>query len=309
MEISSDANLRRVVPRTVCSRPGSHGSSGGDVAGLSHAAGPRVTAVPLLEYRSLIWNFAQRDLKARFKSTVLGWSWSLVVPLASLLIYSVVFSVIFRMEPPPFGNGREGLFPVWLFAGLTVWGFFSNSVNSGIGSLLATGTLLKKIYFPSYTPILGTLIAVAIQSLVEFGLLLAVLLILANVSWTWLLTPAWALLFFTFSAGLAVALGVLNVFFRDLAHIVSVMLQLLFYATPIIYTLDFIPETYGGIPIRAVIQANPLAQFVELFRDLVYDLTPGDPTRWAYVLGWTIAMVLAGRWAYLRRGRDLSEEL
>jgi len=275
----------------------------------SLASRANLDALPLFEYRSLIWNFAQRDLKARFKSTILGWSWSLVVPLASLLIYSVVFSVIFRMEPPDFGNGREGLFPVWLFAGLTVWGFFSNSVNAGIGSLLATGTLLKKIYFPSYAPILGTVMAIGIQSLVEFGLLLAVLLALGNLSWTWLLTPIWAVLMLLFSTGLAVTLGIFNVFFRDLAHIVSVLLQLLFYATPIIYTLDFIPETYGGIPLRALIEANPLGQFVELFRDLTYDLTPGDPLRWAYVVGWAAAMVLVARWAYLRRGRDLSEEL
>ncbi|HZL06491.1 MAG TPA: hypothetical protein VFE45_13955, partial [Coriobacteriia bacterium] len=84
---------------------------------------------PVWRQWNLIWNFAQRDLKSKFKGAALGWAWSLVVPLATLGIYTIVFSVVFRMEPPKFGNGREGVFVVFLFAGLTAWTFLSSSIN------------------------------------------------------------------------------------------------------------------------------------------------------------------------------------
>ena len=89
-------------------------------------------------YRSLIWNFTQRDLKARYKGTALGWAWSLVVPLATLLIYTLVFSVIFRAEPPDFGNGEPGIFPVWLFGGLIAWNFLAQSIQLGSRRCSAT---------------------------------------------------------------------------------------------------------------------------------------------------------------------------
>ena len=260
-------------------------------------------------YRSLIWNFARRDLKARFKGTALGWAWSLVVPLATLMIYSVVFSLIFRAAPPAFGSGRQGNFTVWLLAGLTAWSMFANSLNTAIGSLLGAGPLLKKIYFPAYTPVLGSVIAVLIQSAIELGILLVVLAIFGNVSWTWLLVPFWLALFAVFISSVSVALSVLNVHFRDLAHIVGVAIQLLFYMSPIIYTIQIIPERWRGIPVRGVIFANPLTQFIEVFRDLTYGLTPGTIGAWGYLIVWTLAVAGIAMQVYRSRGRDLSEEL
>lgn len=260
-------------------------------------------------YRGLIWNFARRDLKARFKGTALGWLWSLVVPLATLLIYSVVFSVIFRAVPPDFGSGRKGNFTVWLLAGLTAWSMFANSLNTAIGALLGAGPLLKKIYFPAYTPVLGSVIAVLIQSAIELGILLVVLASLGNVSWTWVLVPFWLALFALFISSVSLALAVLNVHFRDLVHIIGVAIQLFFYLSPIIYTIQIIPEHWHGIPVRTFISANPLTQFIEVFRDLTYGLTPGTLRAWIYIMVWTAAVAGIARLVYRARGLDLSEEL
>lgn len=259
--------------------------------------------------RGLIWNFAQRDLRSRFKGTALGWLWSLVVPLATLLIYTVVFAVIFRAQPPALGNGREGNFTLYLFAGLTVWGIFSNSVNMGIASLIATGPLLKKIYFPCYAPVLGGVIAVVAQSGIELAVLILIMVLLGNVSWTLVLVLPWAVLFLAFVAGTTHAISVLNVYFRDLQHIISVGLQLLFYVTPIIYTVAILPETWNGIPLRRVITLNPLAEFVEAFRLAVYELRPPTLNQWALMTLWAAAAVLIAVVVHRRKGLDLSEEL
>ena len=261
-------------------------------------------------YRSLIWNFAQRDLKARFKGTALGWLWSLVVPIATLVIYSVVFSTIMRMKPPDFGNGTTGNFTVWLLAGLTAWSMFANSLNTSIGALLGAGPLLKKIYFPPYAPVLGSVIALLIQSMIELGIYLVVLTAFGNVSWTWLLVPFWLVIFAVFLSSISMALAVLNVHFRDLAHIIGVAIQLLFYCSPIIYPMTLIAgKSKMGIPADKLISANPLTQFIVIFRDLTYGLTPGSPLAWLYITGWTLAVAWVARRVYRARALDLSEEL
>ncbi len=264
-----------------------------------------LTRAPILQYRSLIWNFAQRDLKARFKGTAMGWAWSLILPIASLLTYTLVAHYIFRAAPPDFGNGHKGNFAVWLFVGLTAWGFFANGLNTSIGVLLGTGALLKKIYFPSYAPVLGALIGVGIQSLIEVGLVLVVVSLFGNVGFTWLLLPFWAALFLGFVAGVSMVLSIANIYFRDLAHLVSVFLQLLFYATPVLYQASAISNP----TMRKILQSNPMSQFIDLFRDLVYGLTPGDWKSWVYILLWAAGMVGLGAAVYRRNGRDLGEQL
>jgi ABC-type polysaccharide/polyol phosphate export permease len=259
--------------------------------------------------RSLIWNFAQRDLKSRFKGTAFGWAWSLMVPLATLITYSVVFSVIFRAAPPDFGNGRPGNFTVWLMAGLVPWSFFLIAINIAIPTLLANGPLLQKIYFPAFAPVLGATLAILVQTMIEFGVLAVVLIALGNVGPTWLLFPAWLGLFVLFVNGVATTLAILNVYARDLAHITSVVLQLLFFLTPIIYPSTFVPEDWHGVPLRTIVQSNPLSQFVESLRTLAYGLQVPDPVRWVGLLAWTAAAVAIAAIVYQRRGQDIGETI
>jgi ABC-type polysaccharide/polyol phosphate export permease len=259
--------------------------------------------------RSLIWNFAQRDLKSRFKGTALGWAWSLVVPLATLGTYTLVFSVIFRAAPPAFGNGLPGNFTVWLMAGLVPWSFFLIAINLALPTLLANGPLLQKIYFPAFAPILGATTAILVQTLIEFAILAAVLLVLGNIGPTWLLFPFWLALYVTFVNGIATSLAILNVHARDLAHITSVVLQLLFFLTPIIYPSTVVPERWNGIPLRTIVEANPLSQFVDTLRSIAYGLEVPDPIRWLTLVGWAAASVAIAVFVYNRRGQDIGETI
>lgn len=266
-------------------------------------------SAPIWRQWNLIWNFAQRDLKSKFKGSTLGWLWSLVVPLATLAIYTAVFSVIMKVPPPPMGHGSEGIFVLWFGIGLTAWSLFASSINGGISGLIGTGALLKKIYFPAYAPVLGSIVATGVQSLIEFSLVLVALLAFANVGWTWLLLPFVVAIFIVFTTSLATGLAILNVYVRDMAHLVAVALQMLFYATTIIFPLNYIPEEVHGIPLRLLFSLNPLTQFLQLFRDLVYGLTTGSLLQWGYVSVWTAAMLAWAMWVFKRRGGDLGEEL
>jgi ABC-type polysaccharide/polyol phosphate export permease len=263
-----------------------------------------------VRYRSLVWNFAQRDLKSRFKGTTAGWAWSLIVPLASLGIYSLVGKTILKNVPPDFGNGHKGNFIVYLFVALTIWTFWANGINTSIASLIGTGVLLKKIYFPSYAPVLGAMIAVAIQSAIEVAVVMVVLLCFGDVGASWVMIPVLCAMFFLFVTGFSLFLALCNIYVRDLQHFIGIFLQLLFYATPIIYTVSRLDGKYlFGISLHAIIFTNPLTEFIELFRETMYSLTFGSLALWGGVCAWTLAAVLAGYVAYRRGGRDLAEQL
>lgn len=257
----------------------------------------------------LIENFGQRDLKVRYKGSMLGWLWSLVVPLATLAIYSVVFSVLLRVPPPDLPNGRPGIFVLWLFGGLIFWSFFTGVIQNGIMETIAAGPILQKVYFPAYAPVLGAGLAVSVQSIIEVGLLMGALAIIGNVGWTWLLFPFIAALAVIFTGSVATIVAVLNIYYRDLAHLVTIALQLLFYATPIIYPLTLAPEEWNGIPMRAIIAASPFTSFVELIRSVFYSLTPGSPALWIAATAWTGVAFLLAWWVIATKGQDMGENV
>jgi ABC-type polysaccharide/polyol phosphate export permease len=258
-------------------------------------------------YRGLIWNFARRDLKARFRGTLLGWLWSLMLPLATLLIYSAVFSIIFRATPPPFGNGEPGIYVVWLLVGMVTYSFFANGVSLAMPSLLSAGNLLQKIYIPSYVPVIGTAIAASTQSLIEYAILIIVLLVVGNFGVTWLLFPLLLLMFFIFTTCVAMTLAILNVYARDLQQITGVVIQLLFFLSPILYPLDQVPEDWKGIPIRGIMAANPVAEYIVAFRNLLYDLTLPTGKNMLALTAWTLLSVVVCWFVYLKKGQDIGE--
>ena len=232
-----------------------------------------------------------------------------MVPLATLFTYSLVFSVIFRAAPPDFGNGRPGFFPVWLFCGLIPWSFFLISVNIAIPTLLANGPTMQKVYFPSYAPILGAVVAILVQTVIECGILAAALLVFGDVGLPWLLFPIWLVIFASFVTSIAVSLAIMNVYFRDLAHLTNVALQLLFFLTPIIYQGDSVPLEWHHIPLRAIVLSNPIAGFVESLRALTYDLQVPPLSTWLGLMAWTVAAIAAAIFVYRRWGLDIGEAI
>jgi ABC-type polysaccharide/polyol phosphate export permease len=259
-------------------------------------------------YRSLILNFARRDIRARFKGSAFGILWSLIVPMASLGIYALVFGTFFQSEAPVMGNGDDNPFAVWLFTGLVVWNMFSATVSTAIASLIGNGPLLKKIYFPAYASVFGSVLATFYQSLIEVGILVVALLAFANVGLSWLLVLPWLVLFATFVAATSLLLAVANVHWRDVSHFVGIALQLLFYLTPIIFSLDQVRDATSD-RVADLIRLLPIAAFVEVFRALVYELDAGPGRAWLLTVGWATVAVLAAWAMYRRRGLDLSEEL
>jgi ABC-2 type transport system permease protein len=257
----------------------------------------------------LIWAFAQRDLKARFTATSLGLVWTLIVPIATVITYSTVFSVIFRAQAPPMGNGHEGVFAAWFFVGLVVWNTFSQVTMGGMGSILGMGGMLQKVFMPSYVPVLASAVTVAVEKLFEAGVMLVVLLLFQNVGWTWLLFPFVLVTLWVFASALSYCLALAIVYFRDTGQIVGIVMQLWFFLTPVMYPVDMIPEDWNGIPLRSLLALNPMTDFVVIARALLYDLRLPELGPVLYCGAWTVVWVAIATLAYRRRGRDVSEAI
>jgi ABC-type polysaccharide/polyol phosphate export permease len=260
-------------------------------------------------YRGLVGNFAQREMKAKYKGSVLGWTWSLVNPLATLAIYATVFGFFLKFTPPVAGNGELQNFAVYLFTGLVVWNFLFAVVTGSMQSLLGAGPLLRKVYFPPFTPIAGNALAVLAQTGIELGLLVATYVVLDNVGLSIVVVPLLVALLTAFSLGCGLALAMLNARYRDIAYIVAVLLNLMFYAVPIVYPISKVQELYEAHPWLRVYEWNPVTQFVEGFRDALYQLELPSLGRMTYLTVVSVGALVLG-WAYFQRAAaDVSEEL
>lgn len=261
-------------------------------------------------YRGLIAEFARRELSLRYKRSVLGWLWSLITPAISLAVYSLVFGIFLQVEPPVAGNGRLTSFALFLFCGLVVWNFFNLIVTRSMLWLLDAGPLLKKVFFPPETPILAGSAALIVQVMTELAILVLVMVFRANISWTALLVPPLIVALLLFSVGAGLLMALLNVYLRDMQHAAPLIMTVLFFATPIVYPIDRVPdEIWGGFPIRTLIELNPLTHFVEAARDLLYLLRLPDLQTVLAILG-SSAISFGVAWrVFGARAALLSEDL
>jgi ABC-type polysaccharide/polyol phosphate export permease len=260
-------------------------------------------------HRTLVGNFARRELKAKYKRSVLGWAWSMVNPLATLGVYTLAFSFFLKVPPPMAGNGQFANFAIYLFTALVAWNLFFGLVNGTMGALIGAGALLRKVYFPPSAPIFGSALAALNQTAIEVGLLIVAYAALQNIGWMVILIPVYVVLLFIFSLGLGMALSVVNARYRDVAYLVTVFLQLMFYAIPVIYPLSKVTDLYKFHPWLRVYEWNPLVQFIEGFRDTLYLLKTPDWSWFAYLVVVSFAMLALGWWIFERSAREVAEEL
>jgi ABC-type polysaccharide/polyol phosphate export permease len=267
------------------------------------------SAAQVWEYRTLVGNLAIRELKSRYKKSVLGWAWSLINPAVNLAIYTVVFGYFLKGVAPTMGNGKNQAFALWLFAALVAWNAFSGGINISIGSFLAAGPMLTRTFFPPECPVIAGMFTVVLQTMLETTVLMGFMIGFGNIGWTFLYVIPIVLLLTAFSLGLGMLTSLLNVRYRDVAYLVAIMLQVLFYATPIVYRIDLIPQDFHGINTATLLGLNPLTHFVGAMRESTYLLTAPTLNDWfAMVLAATLSLGF-GWWFFSRRAPRYIEEI
>lgn len=262
----------------------------------------------LYQQRALIWAFANRDLATRYRTSALGWVWSLLQPLATLVVYAAVFSLVFRIQAPPLGADPDrSSFAAFLFTGMVTWNIFSSLLLLSMTQLKSNGDLLRKVHFPAYAPILGASIVQMIQVALEVIVLIAMFGWERNVGWTWFLAIPILLATALFAQGLGFMLAIANARFGDVAYIVTVVLGALYFLTPILYPLSLVEETASWLAV--IVQANPMSWFVEAMHDVMYSLQP--PQWWVIpgLLGFGAAVFWIGFTVFQRTSEDIGELL
>jgi len=262
----------------------------------------------LWQYRELIRNLVARDLKVRYKNSILGIAWSWLNPLLMMVVYTIFFTILMRNTGFPH-------YPVFLLSGLLPWNFFSESVTSATASIVGNAHLIKKVYFPrEILPI-----SIVLSSLVNFIIALPVLFVLTLVfgapptPWA-LLLPITILIQVIFTVGLTLILSTLNVFYRDTQLILNVLMLAWFFLTPVFYPIETVPQsaTVLGITFNArlwLYRLNPMASIIASYRDLLYW---GAPTGLDFLLRTAVTALLVlvvGYLLFLRYSPRFGEEV
>src|SRR5262245_52965449 len=219
----------------------------------------------LWAYRGFVFGMVARDFRGRYLGSVLGASWAVLNPIAQILIYTLIFSQVMRARLP---NIRDTLaYSLYLCAGALTWNYFVEVLIRSQTVFLEQATMLKKVSFPRVT----LPVYVFLSATVNFAIVWGLFLVFLFVSGRW---PGWVLIALlpllliqqVLAVGLGLALGVTNVFFRDVAQAVGVGLQFWFWLTPIVYPLSAVPES-----IRAVMAWNPLYALVASYQRIVVE--------------------------------------
>jgi len=263
-------------------------------------------------YRTLITNLALRDLKSRYKKSILGWLWSLINPATTLGIYTVVFGVFLKQNANALvaGNGHTKSFALYLFCALVVWNAFANGINQSITSFLAAGPMLTRTYFPPECPIFAGTLTTLTQTTIESTILLGFMVFLGNVGWTFLLVPAILILLTCFAFGLGMLASLLNVRYRDINYLVGIGLQVLFYATPIVYRIDTIGHhPILGVDPKKILDYNPMTHFVEAMRAAAYAQQAPSLRNWFAMVMSALVSVAFGWFIFNRKSPQFIEEI
>jgi lipopolysaccharide transport system permease protein len=259
----------------------------------------------LFRYKELLFNFAKKELKIKYRNSVLGFFWSLLNPILMMLVFTFIFTVALPIKNPAIDD-----YSIFFLAGLLPWNFFNACVIGSTMSIVGNGALVKKVYFPrELLPI-----SISLANLVNLGL--EFLVFLAFIIVTAFFNPRFALFYkfipallilvpilWLFTVGVSLFVASLNVYLRDIQHLVGIFLMVLFYATPIIYA----PPDFGRFNI--LYKANPMAAMILSFKDALFWMAYPSLKFIIYSLVVAIVTFLFGYFVFLRLEPAFAEEI
>jgi ABC-2 type transport system permease protein len=245
----------------------------------------------IYRHRDLIWYLVQRDLRVRYRRSTLGLLWTMLQPLLMMLILHVVFSHAFR--------GELYGYPVYALAGILFWNFFSQSIVASMNSLRGNAAILQKLPVPKAVFPIATVVSGVVNLALAMVPLFAILVFTGHPLTTSLLfLPVSILLAGLFTLGAGLLLSPLAVFFSDVVELVTVVLTLCLYLTPIFYPMSIVPEQF-----RWLVRFNPIRSILEVFRDPIYFGKIPPPQHLAVCVAVAVAALLIGALAF-RKSSD-----
>lgn len=248
----------------------------------------------VFRYRDLVMQLIARTVKIRYKRSVLGVAWTMINPLLTMLVLTLVFSTIFRFD--------SGSYALFVLSGLLIWNFFAQSTTAAMGDLIWSGGLVGRIYLPKS----AFSVAAIGTALVNLGLALIPYILIAlalgsRPSWTWLLLPVPALMIALLSLGVGLGVSAAAVYFPDVMPTYEVLLMAWMYLTPVIYPLQMLPAD-----VQRLLKLNPVYYPLAVFRALLVDGKLPSLADVALGLATGTGALLIGWWVFTRRSREMA---
>lgn len=239
-----------------------------------------ITAI--YQRRELLWQMVAREVKARYKQSVLGYFWVILNPLAQMLVMSFAFSLILRI---PTNAAASIPYSIFLFVALLPWNLFSTSLSASASSLVNSGGLITKIYFPRTILVISTILAKIIDFFFALSILIIYMLIY-QIPITWHILWVIPIFFIQqiFTLGLSLFFSAANLLYRDIQYLLTMILLLWMYITPVIYSSDMVPDKY-----RLVFQINPMAVIINAYRQVI--LGNGAPKYTSILIAFVVSFV------------------
>ena len=251
----------------------------------------------LYNYRELLKTNVKKEIRGKYKNSFLGVLWSFLNPLLQIAVYAIVFPLILKNTQPNY--------VVFLCAGLIPWTFFSTAINRAAFTLIENGNLLKKVYFPRAILPISVVTSEAVNFIISTIIIIA-FVIGGGIPLTKyiLIYPLIFIVQYILVLGLSFIVSSVTVYFRDLQHFIGIALQLLFYATPIVYAPDSIPQNFQWI-----LQYNPMTYIINGYRDIFYYQRMPDFSSLGIVLVISIALCIIGYFIFKKLQKRFAEEM
>lgn len=272
-------------------------------SGLSLLAVPGLLIRELWAYRGFIWASVQREWRARYLGSQLGLGWAIIHPFALILLYTLVFARL--MHPALVGHSGPFAYSIYLCAGLLTWNLFSELLGRSVGIFISNAALLKKLSFPKLSLPMIAVLSSLLHYAITLGLFLGFLLLIGQF-------PGWALLaavpvvltLIMLTLGLGLLAGLINVFYRDVEQLVTLVLQFWFWLTPIVYVQTILPDW-----LRALLALNPLQPIIQAMQSILLDGQLPNPLNLVYPVALALCLLALGLRVYQRLGPELVDEL
>ncbi len=248
-------------------------------------------------YRSMLWSLILSELRTRYRGSVLGFLWTFVNPLLMLIVYTLVFSLVMRIKLPHYS--------AFLFIGLLGWNMFAAAAQSSSSVVLRQASMVKKIYFPREIlplSVVGGSMFNYIFSLVILLPYLAVTGYFPSVIWLYL--PLILLVETIMTAGFSLIFSAVNVYFRDLEHMLGIFIMAWFYVTPVVYPITMIPHKYAQL-----FKLNPVTDIIVSFQDVLYYHQPMQWKMFFYGTIFSIVLLVVGWQLFAKLSKRFAEEV
>lgn len=250
-------------------------------------------------YRRFITQLLKRDFRARYAGSLLGIFWNVLHPLMVILIYALIFSQIFTMRNS--GSSSVYGYSIYLCSGIIFWNLLTETLSRGSVMFIEHGIMIKRVFFPKMIIPVFLHLSAGVTLLITLSIFFAFCLLVGHpISWGWWLGVPGLLLFLTFSFGLSLFIGTLNVYLRDVQQLVGVILHIWFWFTPIVYTAELIPERF-----RSLALLNPLYVYMMLFRSTFYNNEWVSLQYWLIAGCYSVISLLIGLWIFTKYERTI----